>query len=660
MYTFSATRSLGAFLVLLVSALLLSSWRDGSTKHLVERDPSLVEISPSAFNASSAKNVIALPYGRHDFPVKLSNPHSHHAFHKRVDVGTLDYDDTVCKGRLLYQKILAAFEGTGTPGREFSAQDIDNGWVKDTDNAMMFDWEIPLMAVGKTLGAGVGEREPTEAEITLIDLLQRKPFKNANGEQVNDLERNAHHELAYIPFFNTIIIINVVSPTNQVKARFRKEKKEITQADILRRIPPLNRVSDVMWTVWSTTSKTPNSLRLIGIDGISNGDTFGIMKTIFEKGEAKEPIKFPGLKFGLDTEEGQALLATPNGLAIAWLMIDRAGKLGRRIPTVSIYSVYPETGGYYRMLWDLQPLSPTSAAPPGATPKPTSTSKLASQIKRSDRRSPHVLRKRDLDYQTAKCKGKVLYDNIQAAFQGKASLGSIYEFSTESLENGWRYEDEVEDLDTTWYPALKMIGLTLGIGDRVPTESETLVVGVSQSVPYKNAMGQSVQPNERSRGFYDVAYIPSFLTIIASDTQSPRNRLISDSGGRITEAEINRRVPPLNRLSDMIWTVWNLNSRSPNNLRYVGRSNVLGEDVEAIIGRIFDSRGGVRGWPGYTYGIDTEEGQALLATPNGIAVAWLLIDRAARLGRRRPKVTIWSSYPDTGRGLHMLWDLEPV
>lgn len=255
-----------------------------------------------------------------------------------------------------------------------------------------------------------------------------------------------------------------------------------------------------MWTVWSTTSKTPNSLRLIGIDGISNGDTFGIMKTIFEKGEAKEPIKFPGLKFGLDTEEGQALLATPNGLAIAWLMIDRAGKLGRRIPTVSIYSVYPETGGYYRMLWDLQPLSPTSAAPPGATPKPTSTSKLASQIKRSDRRSPHVLRKRDLDYQTAKCKGKVLYDNIQAAFQGKASLGSIYEFSTESLENGWRYEDEVEDLDTTWYPALKMIGLTLGIGDRVPTESETLVVGVSQSVPYKNAMGQSVQvvlPNEK-------------------------------------------------------------------------------------------------------------------------------------------------------------------
>lgn len=200
MYTFSATRSLGAFLVLLVSALLLSSWRDGSTRHLLEREPSLVEISPSAFNAvnaSSAKNVIALPYDRHDFPVKLSNPHSHHAFHKRVDVGTLDYDDTVCKGRLLYRKILAAFEGTGTPGREFSAQDIDNGWVKDTDNAMMFDWDIPLMAVGKTLGAGVREREPTEAEITLIDLLQRKPFKNANGEQVNVSGRNHRRESCY-------------------------------------------------------------------------------------------------------------------------------------------------------------------------------------------------------------------------------------------------------------------------------------------------------------------------------------------------------------------------------------------------------------------------------------------------------------------------------
>lgn len=268
--------------------------------------------------------------------------------------------------------------------------------------------------------------------------------------------------------------------------------QKYTQADILKRIPPLNRVSDVMWTVWSTVSKSPNSLRYIGIDQVTNSDTLGIMKTIFEKGEAKGPVKWPGLKFGLDTEEGQALLATPSGLAIAWLMIDRAGKLGKRIPTVSIYSVYPEMGGYYRMLWDLQPSSPTSAAPP-ATPRPTSRSKIAAQTKRSGRRSLRVLHKRVLDYETAKCKGKALYNNINAAFQGKASLGSVYEFSAQSLENGWRYEDEVEELDDTWNEALKMISRTLRIGDRLPTEAESLVIGVSQTIPYKNSVGQSLQ-----------------------------------------------------------------------------------------------------------------------------------------------------------------------
>ncbi|KAI4136200.1 MAG: hypothetical protein LQ341_005787, partial [Variospora aurantia] len=626
-----------------------------SPEDLLERDSSVVD-PPLIFNVSSAQH-IAHQDGRHDFHVKWSNHHSHHGFYKRVDVGKLDYDQSVCKGGVLYQKILAAFQGNSAPAREFSPEDIENGWVKDDDNVALPDWETPLKAIGKIIG--IGERDPTKDEISLIDLLQRKPFKNANGDQINDLERAAHHELAYIPSFNTIIIINVVSPTNQVQTRFKKEKQKYTQADILKRIPPLNRVSDVMWTVWSTVSKSPNSLRYIGIDQVTNSDTLRIMKTIFEKGEAKGPIKWPGLKFGLDTEEGQALLATPSGLAIAWLMINRAGKLGKRIPTVSIYSVYPEMGGYYRMLWDLQHSSPTSAAPP-ATPRPTSRSKIAAQTKRSGRRSLRVLHKRVLDYETAKCKGKALYNNINAAFQGKASLGSVYEFSAQSLENGWRYEDEVEELDDTWNEALKMISRTLRIGDRLPTEAESLVIGVSQTIPYKNSVGQSLQPDERTGGFYDVAYIPSFLTIIATDTQSPRNQLIFNSRGDITEAEIQRRLPPLHRLSDVIWTIWNLNSRSPNDLRYIGRSNVLDEGAVAIMGRFFADRGGITGWPGYTYGIDTEEGQALLATPNGVAIAWLLIDRAGRLGRRRPKVTIWSAFPDAGRGFHMLWDLEPI
>lgn len=185
-------------------------------------------------------------------------------------------------------------------------------------------------------------------------------------------QKAAHFEISYVPTFSAIVVNNMNSPRNQVKQRF---KNNIAEADIEKRVPPLNRFSDVMWTVWSTISKSPNGLRFIGHDNISNDNTFGIMKEIFEKGEAKGPVNWPGLKFGIDTEEGMALLGTPNGIGTARLLIDRAGKLGRRIPEIYIFSPFPEMGGFYRMLWDLRPLSPTSTISPLPTSKSMSTSK---------------------------------------------------------------------------------------------------------------------------------------------------------------------------------------------------------------------------------------------------------------------------------------------
>lgn len=41
-------------------------------------------------------------------------------------------------------------------------------------------------------------------------------------------------------------------------------------------------------------------------------------------------MTFPGLEFGVDTEEGEALLGTPNGMGTAWLLYDRSRELGRR------------------------------------------------------------------------------------------------------------------------------------------------------------------------------------------------------------------------------------------------------------------------------------------------------------------------------------------
>lgn len=62
-------------------------------------------------------------------------------------------------------------------------------------------------------------------------------------------------------------------------------------------------------------------------------------------------------------------------------------------------------------------------------------------------------------------------------------------------------------------------------------------------------------------------------------------------------------------------------------------------------------------FPGFEFGIETPEGQALLGTPNGMGTAWLLHDRGTELGRRSLKVRIWIEGRDK---LMMAFNMVPV
>lgn len=58
------------------------------------------------------------------------------------------------------------------------------------------------------------------------------------------------------------------------------------------------------------------------------------------------------LVFGIDSDEGRALFATPNGIAVAWILINHQGALGSRVPRVSIFRV----GGLNCMIWEMIPV----------------------------------------------------------------------------------------------------------------------------------------------------------------------------------------------------------------------------------------------------------------------------------------------------------------
>ncbi len=205
-------------------------------------------------------------------------------------------------------------------------------------------------------------------------------------------------------------------------------------------------------------SKDPSSLRYIGRDRIANSDTAAVINELFAKKGAE--VSWPGYTYGIDGEEGQALLGTPHGQGVAWLLIDRSGKLGIRVPKVTIWSPSP---GSFRMLWDLQPLTPS-----------------------------HTINKRarTLTYEKAVCNGRKLYDTIRDAFEGKRDPNNpVPQFSKNDLDNGWTIDAVPTSLPSNWENAFKNFGKELKVGERKPEQSELHLIDLVQDKAFKNANG---------------------------------------------------------------------------------------------------------------------------------------------------------------------------
>jgi hypothetical protein len=121
----------------------------------------------------------------------------------------------------------------------------------------------------------------------------------------------------------------------------------------------------------------------------------------------------------------------------------------------------------------------------------------------------------------------------------------------------------------------------------------------------------------------------------------------------------NGPAPQLQRWSDVVTLQWkDLTTQLLNipetGLKYVLQTNIHNETTLRVLGRIFgkdagqrciyeeeDSRPPPRSWsskrtlwPGKIFGMDTEEGQAPLNTPNGCGVALMLAQHKGTLGHK--------------------------
>ncbi|KAL8737789.1 MAG: hypothetical protein Q9181_001352 [Wetmoreana brouardii] len=360
-----SSRGCGAFLVLTASIILLSAYDFYlRPKHVSSHSFSNPQTPFQETSSTEVIRSIALPFGDRYHSPNFSVLLLHSPLAKRQDAQQLYYDAR-CKGLRYYERVQERYRGTVPGGTNFEQKDIDDAWTQKREQGVPRDvWE-------PWFGAKLG-RVPGRGESSSIILIQDLYFTNAKGPG-QDKTAGEYH-CYYIRSAAAIIAADINSP------KVKLQDKGIPKAQIPDLVPRLHRFSDVAWTVWklflegnkeevtgppdeydenhTKDLKDPSRLRYIGHDFIGNEITDPVMRYIFEQEEAKAKAEgkrfsteYPGLTFGLDTNNGLALLGTPNGVGTAWLLMDRFTQLGPRKLTVTIFTGIDEDDLY--MIWHL-------------------------------------------------------------------------------------------------------------------------------------------------------------------------------------------------------------------------------------------------------------------------------------------------------------------
>ncbi|KAL8735788.1 MAG: hypothetical protein Q9166_000652 [cf. Caloplaca sp. 2 TL-2023] len=347
--------TVAAALAFLISILLLSRGslfplREGhSIKHASNR-LSLSELE-NTFNVGSNDDVrdIAVRIGGHDNTVYNTSL----SLLKREKV--LNYAYAVCKGAVLWADVQRAFNGQHPPGQQFSHKDFKDSWTLSSWAGQLPNggrWEDAFRSFAP---AYAPNSIPPANSIKYLLSAQDKMFRNTAGRKVVTPTK-ASYNIIYVPAWKAMLATFVQSPS----ARLADEDDTpydhaVPARDIPILIPPLHRLSDVSWYLWSNITVNPGLLRYIGHDYANNKHTASIIEylIIARFGDPRHVLRWPGLVFDVESEGGKALLATPNSLGVAYMMMDYARVLGRRRPRVHIWQ---DEGGRKCLLWDLVPM----------------------------------------------------------------------------------------------------------------------------------------------------------------------------------------------------------------------------------------------------------------------------------------------------------------
>ncbi|KAI4116999.1 MAG: hypothetical protein LQ345_002676 [Seirophora villosa] len=328
------------------------------------------EMSSTVVLAANMYNVLfpTLPFGpqKHAPNLNLSLPEQPHLL-PRDD--PLTYAAAICNGQRNWRMITDAFAGGYPPGRDFTFDDLENGWSSEEYTQYLEDrWKAPLRYMSNQLKDVADNTLPDPDDMVFVDLSQDKEFLNDEGKKTFSsrpsrmlsrsycprrhshppLSLPSHQQPATFGKFQSLIMAThatiYTQYANSPSSKLRTSRTPPPAASLPHLVPPVHRLSDANWFSWTQVEEDhPERLRFIAHDTISNHNTMVIIDTILQAHVGDRPnmgFAWPGLSFevGLGERkgvpegdaEGLALLGTPNSVNVVWMLVERARALGKR------------------------------------------------------------------------------------------------------------------------------------------------------------------------------------------------------------------------------------------------------------------------------------------------------------------------------------------
>jgi hypothetical protein len=408
---------------------------------------------------------------------------------------------------------------------------------------------------------------------------------------------------------------------------------------------PLQTWADVSFLEWIDACKGDDKcvkgLKMITKCHVQSNATMQIASQAL--GGIEKWAAWPGQTSNKDSEQFAALMATQSGRDVAWLLLSHRKQLGwKSVSKINLWSDadHGSKSNYYT--FQLKDGVPQTRSARSTVPEELSSVYAVERHTERDVKNNDSSIIYDSDSVSARYEELFASDHDYSYDQAHKIAGYLVNLTKSSAEqscvqqsqwkfsdlksNGWDSTTSKLD-DKAALDSLKAIfsNVKLSIDDETPEHT------VWEHARSSDVNGKTYPATHAK---YDALYSKHAIALIGAN--SPASALQKD------EKEL---LPSLKALSDVLWLQWadwsNTRKTVIKDLRFIVVYQATNSYTTRFVGQIFNTQTPLK-YPGKTFESDGKELRALLASPHGQGIIWLLSQHKSELGTKTVKsVQIW-------------------